>query len=167
VDKDNSLAPVQEPDKAQKDKKPQRHNAPVSSQARDNSDENDQKQHSHKSPKPQKDQGGKNTEHKNFKKNKKHGKEAPAEDQDIALMQENAPEIRPVPSFDPSVKKKSDDFISYFSDGSDSKHDYHPDPKASAVYDKLFAEYKLLHDYFGRGGNDVMMRLRDIASAAN
>ena len=33
--------------------------------------------------------------------------------------------------------------------------------------DKLFAEYKLLHDYFGRGGNDVMMRLRDIASAAN
>ena len=28
-------------------------------------------------------------------------------------------------------------------------------------------EYKLLHDYFGRGGNDVMMRLRDIASAAN
>ena len=41
------------------------------------------------------------------------------------------------------------------------------DPKASAVYDKLFAEYKLLHDYFGRGGNDVMMRLRDIASAAN
>jgi L-ribulokinase len=44
---------------------------------------------------------------------------------------------------------------------------YHPDPKASAVYDKLFAEYKLLHDYFGRGGNDVMMRLRDIASAAN
>ena len=43
---------------------------------------------------------------------------------------------------------------------------YHPNPEASAVYDKLFAEYKLLHDYFGRGGNDVMMRLRDIASAA-
>ena len=35
------------------------------------------------------------------------------------------------------------------------------------IYDKLFAEYKLLHDYFGRGGNDVMMRLRDIASGAN
>ena len=44
---------------------------------------------------------------------------------------------------------------------------YRPNPEASAVYDKLFAEYKLLHDYFGRGGNDVMMRLRDIASAAN
>ena len=44
---------------------------------------------------------------------------------------------------------------------------YHPNPESAAVYDKLFAEYKLLHDYFGRGGNDVMMRLRDIASAAN
>ena len=43
---------------------------------------------------------------------------------------------------------------------------YHPNPEASAVYDKLFAEYKLLHDYFGRGGNDVMMRLRDIAADA-
>ena len=43
---------------------------------------------------------------------------------------------------------------------------YHPNPEASAVYDKLFAEYQLLHDYFGRGGNDVMMRLRDIAADA-
>ena len=147
VDKDNSLAPVQEPDKAQKDKKTQRHNAPVSSQAKDNSEEKDQKQHSHKSPKPQKDQGGKNTEHKNFKKNKKHGKEAPAEDQDIALMQENAPEIRPVPSFDPSVKKKSDDFISYFSDGSDSKHDYHPDPKAEGfAKDPPFTDFSTAYD---------------------
>ena len=30
-------------------------------------------------------------------------------------------------------------------------------------YDELFAEYTLLHDYFGRGGNDVMRRLRRIA----
>lgn len=43
---------------------------------------------------------------------------------------------------------------------------YHPDPAAAAVYDALYAEYLTLHDYFGRGGNDVMMRLRDIAARA-
>lgn len=37
---------------------------------------------------------------------------------------------------------------------------YTPIPENSAVYDKLFAEYKTLHDYFGRGGNDVMKRLK-------
>ena len=31
-----------------------------------------------------------------------------------------------------------------------------------AVYDKLFAEYVTLHDYFGRGENDVMKRLKDL-----
>jgi L-ribulokinase len=30
------------------------------------------------------------------------------------------------------------------------------------TYDKLFCEYKLLHDYFGRGGNDVMKRLKKL-----
>jgi L-ribulokinase len=40
---------------------------------------------------------------------------------------------------------------------------YHPNPDACAVYDKLYAEYKALHDYFGRGGNDVMKRLRKLA----
>ncbi|MTD13999.1 ribulokinase [Nakamurella sp. YIM 132087] len=30
----------------------------------------------------------------------------------------------------------------------------------SAVYDRLFAEYTLLHDHFGRGGNAVMHRLK-------
>ncbi len=39
---------------------------------------------------------------------------------------------------------------------------YHPDPAARAVYDALYAEYRLLHDYFGRGGNDVMKRLRSL-----
>ncbi|MBE6599084.1 MAG: ribulokinase [Ruminococcaceae bacterium] len=39
---------------------------------------------------------------------------------------------------------------------------YHPIAENKAVYDKLYAEYKLLHDYFGRGGNDVMKRLRSI-----
>ncbi len=37
---------------------------------------------------------------------------------------------------------------------------YTPNPAATAVYDELFAEYKQLHDYFGRGGNDVMKRLK-------
>ncbi len=39
---------------------------------------------------------------------------------------------------------------------------YTPNPDASAVYDKLFAEYAALHDYFGRGANDVMKRLKKI-----
>ncbi len=37
---------------------------------------------------------------------------------------------------------------------------YTPDPRAAGVYDQLYAEYVLLHDYFGRGANDVMHRLR-------
>lgn len=41
---------------------------------------------------------------------------------------------------------------------------YHPNPEASAVYDELFAEYMKLFDYFGRGGNDVMKKLREIAA---
>jgi len=40
---------------------------------------------------------------------------------------------------------------------------YRPDPAAHAVYEKLFAEYDALHDYFGRGTNDVMKRLKAIA----
>jgi len=39
---------------------------------------------------------------------------------------------------------------------------YKPNPEAHAVYAKLFAEYKKLHDYFGRGGDDVMKRLKGI-----
>jgi len=39
---------------------------------------------------------------------------------------------------------------------------YKPNPAAHAVYAKLFAEYKQLHDYFGRGANDVMKRLKAI-----
>ena len=37
---------------------------------------------------------------------------------------------------------------------------YQPDPASADVYDALYAEYLLLHDYFGRGGNEVMHRLR-------
>jgi L-ribulokinase len=32
----------------------------------------------------------------------------------------------------------------------------------AAVYDRLYAEYVALHDYFGRGANDVMKRLKEI-----
>jgi L-ribulokinase len=35
-----------------------------------------------------------------------------------------------------------------------------PNMANKAVYDRLFAEYKQLHDYFGRGENDVMKRLK-------
>lgn len=33
-------------------------------------------------------------------------------------------------------------------------------------YDRLYADYKLLYDYFGRGANDVMKRLKSIKLAA-
>lgn len=39
---------------------------------------------------------------------------------------------------------------------------YRPIPRNSAVYDKLYAEYRRLHDYFGRGGSGVMNRLKEI-----
>jgi L-ribulokinase len=39
---------------------------------------------------------------------------------------------------------------------------YKPIPANVAVYDKLYAEYYALHDYFGRGANDVMKRLKAI-----
>jgi len=42
------------------------------------------------------------------------------------------------------------------------KDSYQPSPAATAVYDKLFAEYLTLHDYFGRGENDVMKRLKEL-----
>jgi L-ribulokinase len=41
-----------------------------------------------------------------------------------------------------------------------------PDPAAAAVYDELFAEYTALHDHFGRGGSDVMHRLRALRARA-
>lgn len=42
---------------------------------------------------------------------------------------------------------------------------YAPEPGAAAVYDKLYAEYDLLHDYFGRGANDAMKRLKALKIA--
>ena len=43
---------------------------------------------------------------------------------------------------------------------------YTPIPEHVAVYDQLYAEYKRLYDYFGRGENDVMKHLRAIRHEA-
>jgi L-ribulokinase len=37
---------------------------------------------------------------------------------------------------------------------------YLPDEDQARAYDELYAEYATLHDYFGRGANDVMHRLK-------
>ncbi len=39
---------------------------------------------------------------------------------------------------------------------------YTPIPENKTIYDRIYAEYKRLHDYFGRGENDVMKRLKEI-----
>ena len=39
---------------------------------------------------------------------------------------------------------------------------YKPIEENVAAYNKLYKEYEILHDYFGRGANDVMKRLKDI-----
>jgi L-ribulokinase len=55
---------------------------------------------------------------------------------------------------------------------------YRPDPASARAYDALYAEYRALHDHFGRRGakdstggghvvgNDVMHRLRALRAAA-
>ncbi len=43
---------------------------------------------------------------------------------------------------------------------------YTPDPDNVERYEALFAEYQTLHDYFGRGANDVMRRLGDLRRGA-
>ena len=43
---------------------------------------------------------------------------------------------------------------------------YEPDPASVAVYDQLYREYVRLHDYFGRGENDVMKTLRRLRAQA-
>lgn len=42
---------------------------------------------------------------------------------------------------------------------------YHPIPENVIAYQKLYEEYKKLHDYFGRGDNDVMKRLKKIKAS--
>jgi L-ribulokinase len=43
---------------------------------------------------------------------------------------------------------------------------YTPNPAAADAYDALYAEYSELHDYFGRGTNDVMHRLKGMKRKA-
>ncbi len=43
---------------------------------------------------------------------------------------------------------------------------YKPIPENQAIYEKLYAEYVILHDYFGRGENDVMKRLKAIKASS-
>lgn len=43
---------------------------------------------------------------------------------------------------------------------------YRPIPRNAAAYDALYKEYLALHDYFGRGGNDVMKRLKRLRAIA-
>ena len=47
--------------------------------------------------------------------------------------------------------------------GSRGDRVYLPDKAAADGYDRLYAEYTQLHDYFGRGVNDVMHRLHATA----
>lgn len=42
---------------------------------------------------------------------------------------------------------------------------YYPIPENVELYNKLFGEYKILHDYFGRGENNVMKRLKELKNS--
>ncbi len=46
------------------------------------------------------------------------------------------------------------------------KAKYVPDAERADDYDALYAEYTALHDYFGRGGNEVMHRLKALKRKA-
>jgi L-ribulokinase len=43
---------------------------------------------------------------------------------------------------------------------------FRPIPANQVVYDQLFSEYLRLHDYFGRGQNNVMKTLKRIKAEA-
>jgi len=46
--------------------------------------------------------------------------------------------------------------------GGATRDAYVPDQLRADAYDGLYAHYLRLHDHFGRGGDDVMHRLRDV-----
>ncbi|MCY1251890.1 Ribulokinase [compost metagenome] len=50
--------------------------------------------------------------------------------------------------------------------GSEPGGIYIPIPENVAAYEELFREYRALHDYFGRGTNSVMHRLKAIQRGA-
>jgi L-ribulokinase len=41
---------------------------------------------------------------------------------------------------------------------------YTPNPETRAEYDSLYAEYMTLHDYFGKGENRIMEKLKKTAT---
>ena len=47
-----------------------------------------------------------------------------------------------------------------------SEVSYRPEPAHRATYEALYRHYVRLHDYFGRGGNDVMKSLKELRGAA-
>jgi L-ribulokinase len=49
--------------------------------------------------------------------------------------------------------------------GKKRPHVFLPNLAVTGTYDLLYAEYVRLHDYFGRGENDVLHRLRAIRNA--
>lgn len=46
--------------------------------------------------------------------------------------------------------------------GGGIKETYEPIKKNKEIYEKIYAEYKILHEYFGTGQNNVMKRLKQI-----
>jgi L-ribulokinase len=48
-----------------------------------------------------------------------------------------------------------------------NKHVYTPNEERARQYDALYREYLELHDYFGRGANDVMKRLKNMRREAS
>ena len=42
------------------------------------------------------------------------------------------------------------------------EREFVPDSGAHAIYTELYHDWVTLHDYFGRGGNDVLKRLRGL-----
>jgi len=44
---------------------------------------------------------------------------------------------------------------------------YQPNAENSLIYDKLYEEYRTLHDFYGRNGKSVMHRLKSIAGQRN
>lgn len=45
--------------------------------------------------------------------------------------------------------------------GKTGEKKYEPIPRNVQAYRRLYAEYKILHDYFGAGGNEVMHRMKN------
>ncbi|MGC5629087.1 ribulokinase [Georgenia sp. Z1344] len=50
--------------------------------------------------------------------------------------------------------------------GGKVRNAYLPSEQRATLYDELYAEYVQLHDYFGRGGNELMHRLKAIRARA-